>query len=78
MSIADNLQQEVGGDETPWRSRSPSAPAAPPLPSVAVPQLDYFPFASPRPTIEKVLEQLPPYDEAASLVDSYYRYYAWK
>ena len=41
-------------------------------------QIDYFPFASPRPTIERVMAQLPPYDEAQSLVDSYYRYYAWK
>lgn len=75
---ADMAQQEVGGDETPWLSRSPSAPAPASLQPASQPPLDYFPFTSPRPSVERVMEQLPPYEEARSLVDSYYRYYAWK
>lgn len=50
----------------------------PPNHHPAPPSIDYFPFASPRPSIQKVLEQLPPYEEAQELVTSYYKYYAWK
>jgi hypothetical protein len=35
-------------------------------------------FASAHLTMEQTLNELPPLDEARTLIDSYYRYYAWK
>ena len=59
-----STQQEVGGDDISQSTKE-------------VPNTVSFPFASPRPTLSSVLSRLPPLEEAQSLVDSYFRYYAW-
>ncbi|KAL1410582.1 hypothetical protein Q8F55_004595 [Vanrija albida] len=72
--------QEIASD-MPRRSRSPSHGPTSPVQDTTYGfgQESQFPFASwgPPPTMETIMFHLPAPDEAAVLVDSYYRNYTW-
>lgn len=78
MVLADHQQEADTAEETSWNARNPANTAAVlPADEPSDDHFTLFPFACPRPTLTVLMSHLPPVDEAQTLVDAYYRYYAW-